>query len=101
MTSINRASLSLAAYVVLMIIIISLAGVSLEPLMMVGVIQRYPAYIKIWFVMTIFTLTASVVMAMSFLLQVKKSLQVKFNKLCSLEGLHSTEVAYLLLTHQP
>lgn len=53
-----------------MIIIVSLAGVSLEPLMMVGVIQRYPPYIKIWFVMTIFTLLASVVMAMSFLLQV-------------------------------
>jgi hypothetical protein len=35
--------------------------------------QRYPPYIKLWFVMTIFTLAASVVMAMSFLLQVIKN----------------------------
>ena len=63
-----------------MIIIVSLAGVSLEPLMMVGVIQRYPAYIKIWFVMTIFTLTASVVMAMSFLLQVNPFFVLLFRK---------------------
>ena len=54
-----------------MIIIISLSGVSLEPLMMVGVIQKFPAYIRIWFVMTGFSIATSVLLALSFLLQVK------------------------------
>jgi hypothetical protein len=53
-----------------MIIIISLSGVSLEPLMMVGVIQKFPAYIRIWFVMTAFSIITSVLLAMSFLMQV-------------------------------
>jgi hypothetical protein len=60
--------------VVVMLIVVSLAGVSLEPLMMVGVIQRHPPYIKIWFVMTLFALFSSILMAVSFLLQVSTAL---------------------------
>ena len=39
--------------------------------MMVGVIQKFPAYIRIWFVMTGFSIATSVLLALSFLLQVK------------------------------
>jgi hypothetical protein len=61
------------AYVLVLIIVVSLAGISLEPLMMVGVIQRHPTYFKVWFVLAIVALLSSAMNAAAFLLLVAMS----------------------------
>ena len=47
---------------------ISLVGVIVEPVMMAGIIQLNPAYIRAWFVMTMFSFVMSLIVALTFIL---------------------------------
>ena len=57
------------AYVLALIILLSLTGIVLEPLLIVGVLQTYRAgFIRAWFWLTGFTIVSSLTLAASFLM---------------------------------
>jgi len=56
------------AYVIFLAILVSLAGLVLEALMIAGITQLNPAYIKSWMVMTAFSFLFSLMLAMCFIL---------------------------------
>jgi len=56
------------AYVVFLMSFISLIGVIVEPVMMAGIIQLNPAYIRSWFIMTMFSFVMSLIVALTFIL---------------------------------
>jgi hypothetical protein len=60
--------LYISAYVIFLAIIVSLIGVIVEPVMISGITQLNPAYVRAWFVMTVFCFLFSVVLAMCFIL---------------------------------
>lgn len=77
------------AYVLGMVIIVSLIGVFLESLLIWGVLQPHRAgYIRAWFWLTGFTILSSIVLAVSFLLHNIGSIAIGGswfeNALCSL-----------------
>jgi hypothetical protein len=57
-----------SAYVVFLAILVSLAGIVIEPLMIAGVTQLHYGYIKSWIGLTAFSFIFSLMLAVCFIL---------------------------------
>ena len=57
-----------SAYVVFLAILVSLAGIVIEPLMIAGVTQLHYGYIKAWIGLTAFSFIFSLMLAVCFIL---------------------------------
>lgn len=56
------------AYVIFLMVLVSLIGLILEPFMICGITQLNPAYIRAWFTMTVITFSFSLIVALTFIL---------------------------------
>ena len=63
-----RTFFSFSAYVIFLAIMVSLTGLVMEPLMIAGISQLNPGYIKSWMAMTAFCFIFSLMLALCFIL---------------------------------